>query len=108
MHMKRLHEPVDNTRQTISDEDNMTTNTKLIYPDKGDAHDDNKTDHSEDNWYRLFALAKGSRRQLSMFRTGITRAVNDSCSLKYLFWGYFPTGKHKIAFKIIEEINTVI
>ena len=37
--------------------------------------------------------------------SGIARAVNDSCSLKFLFWGHFPPEKHKIAHKIIEEVN---
>ena len=27
----------------------------------------------------------------------ISRAVNDSCSLKYLFWGQFPPEKHNVA-----------
>ena len=35
------------------------------------------------------------------------RAVNDCRSLKYLFWGYFPPEKHKIVFKIIEEVNII-
>ena len=33
----------------------------------------------------------------------LMRAVNDSCSLKYLFW-HFSARKHKIAYKIIEEV----
>ena len=30
---------------------------------------------------------------------------NDNCSLWYLFWGHFPPGKHKTAYKKIELVN---
>ena len=38
---------------------------------------------------------------------GTTRAVNHSCSLKYLFWGHFPPEKPELAehFILIEEVN---
>ena len=35
--------------------------------------------------------------------TSVPRAVNDSCSLQYLFWGHFPPAKHKIAWNLTAE-----
>ena len=43
---------------------------------------------------------------LCIFRV-FPRTVNDNCSLKYLFWGHLPPGKHKIAAKTTEE-GTII
>ena len=42
---------------------------------------------------------------LNIWRLWLREQSTTESSLKYLFWGYFPHGKHKIAYKIIEEVN---
>ena len=54
----------------------------------------------------LECISKGGHLDI-VKENAVPKPVNDSCSLKYLFWGHFPPGKHRIAYQMIEEVNTI-